>query len=473
MPTLPDPNDPYRPLYHFMPPYGWIQGPSNIILYRGRYHVFYQYDPKNVGRYLCEPHWGHAVSDDLMHWEHLPIALSPGDGGPDRNGCWSGYVVVNDGVPTILYSGLVKKSFDVQDRVSCLTQCLATGTEDMVHWTKHPNNPILTDPPEEFRDRLNAWHDPRVWREDDTWYMLLGSAYKDGSGGLVLLYRSADLVDWQYLHPFCEGETPGERWLDPDFFALGGRHMLLYTEPGGPRYHIGGYHGRRFYPERGGIVDHGPQFDSGRTLLDKHGRRVLFGWIEEDRAVDAYIDAGWAGAMSLPRVLDLEDGSLRIDVAPEARALGEPDGEYAEVALETSGGYRVEEARGDCVEIEAEIDVGHADVVGLKLRRSPGGEEETLVYYRPADRILILDRSRSSLDPDVGHTVDGAPLELAQGEPLRLTAFVDRSVVEVFGSSRACLTGRVYPTRDDSLEVELFASGGRAVVKKCRVWRRE
>jgi beta-fructofuranosidase len=472
MPTLPDPNDRHRPLYHFTAPYGWLQGPSAIIYYRGRYHAFYGWDPKNVGRYLAEAHWGHAVSDDMMRWEHMPPPLSPGDGGPDRNGCWSGYVVVNDGVPTIMYSGLVKKSYDVQDRVSCLSQCLATGTEDMVTWTKHPDNPILSHPPEEFRGRLNAWHDPRPWREDDTWYLLLGSAYKDGSGGLTLLYRSDDLVDWEYLHPFCEGDRRGERWLDPDFFALGDRHMLIYSEPGGPRYMIGDYRDRRFHEESWGIVDQGPQFDGGRTLLDVDGRRIFFGWIEEDRAVDSYIDAGWACAMSLPRVLDLQDGALRMDPAPEARAPGAPDGEYADVALD-AGVVRIDEARGDAVEIEAEFDLGQAEMVGLKLRRSPGGEEETVLYYDQRDRALTLDRTRSSLDPDVGRTVDSTPLALAPGEPLKLTVFVDRSILEAFGSSRACLTGRVYPTRDDSLEVELFAEGGRATVNRCRVWRRE
>ena len=120
-----------------------------------------------MGAFGCDPEWGHAVSTDLLHWQHLPPALTPGTTGPDRNGCWSGCTVIADGVPTILYSGLVRKSLALEDRVWCLSQCLATGSDDLVHWRKHPGNPILADPPEEFRGRLNAWHDPHVWRGEE------------------------------------------------------------------------------------------------------------------------------------------------------------------------------------------------------------------------------------------------------------------------------------------------------------------
>ena len=135
-------------------------------------------------------------------------------------------------------------------------------------------------------------------------------------------------------------------------------------------------------------------------------------------------------------------------------------------------GYRIDGADGDCLEVEAEIEVRDAASVGLTLCRSPGGEERTNVAWHRDEGVLRLDRTRSSLDPEVGRGVHDAPLALAPGEPLTLTVFLDRSVVEVFANRRAALTGRIYPTRPDSTGVELFATGGSAYVRRCTVWRR-
>ncbi len=374
-------------------------------------------------------------------------------------------------MPTILYSGLVRKSLALEDRVWCLSQCLATGSDDLVHWRKHPGNPILADPPEEFRGRINAWHDPHVWREGDTWYLLLGGAYKDGSAGLTFLYRSADLITWEYLHPFCEGTVPGERWLVPDFFKSGDRHVMLFSD-GCTVALIGDYRDHRFVARRRQLVDHGPQFDSARTLRDAAGRHLLFGWIREDRPVDASLQAGWAGMMSLPRALSVEDDELRIEVPGEVRAATAPDAEVTGVDLAPGSAFRIDAADGDCLEVEAEIEVRDAASVGLTLSRSPDGEERTIVAWHRDAAVLRLDRTQSSLDPEVGRGVHDAPLPLKPAEPLTLTVFLDRSVIEAFGNRRAALTGRIYPTRRDSTGIELFATCGSAHVRRCRVWRR-
>ena len=343
--------------------------------------------------------------------------------------------------------------------------------DDLVHWRKHPGNPILADPPEEFRGRLNAWHDPHAWREGDAWYLLLGGAYKDGSAGLTFLYRSADLITWEYLHPFCEGTVPAERWLVPDFFPSGDRHVMLFSD-GATCALIGDYRDHRFLARRRQLVDHGPQFDSARTMCDASGRHLLFGWVREDRPVDASLHAGWAGMMSLPRALSVEDDELRIDVPPEVRAATAPDAEVTGADLAPGSPFLLHGADSDCLEIETEIDVRDAASVGLTLCRSPGSEEQTTVAWHRDEQVLRMDRTRTSLHPDVGRGVHDAPLSLAPGEPLTLTVFLDRSVVEAFGNRRAALTGRVYPTRPDSTGVEMFVTGGHAYARCCRTWRR-
>ena len=264
-----------------------------------------------------------------------------------------------------------------------------------------------------------------------------------------------------YLHPFCEGTVPGERWLVPDFFPSGDRHLLLFSD-GCTFALIGDYRDHRFLARRRQRVDHGPQFDSARTLHDAAGRHLLFGWIREDCPTDASLQAGWAGMMSLPRALSVEDDELRIDVPPEVRAATTPDAEVSGMKLAPGKAIRIDGMDGHCLEVEAEIDVRDAASVGLTLCRSPGGEEQTTVAWHRGEQLLRLDRTHSSLDPEVGRGVHDAPLSLAPGEPLTLTIFLDRSVVEAFANRRAALTARIYPTRPDSTGVDLFANGGTA-----------
>ena len=146
--------------------------------------------------------------------------------------------------------------------------------------------------------------------------------------------------------------------------------------------------------------------------------------------------------------------------------------EIREVELKPGEAFPIPHAQGDCIEIRADIEIGHAGAVGSRFRRSPNGEEQTVVSYDAEKQLLSLDRSGASLDSEVGRSVDSAPLNLPRDEPLSLHVFVDRSVVEIFSGDWKCLTGRIYPTRNDSLGIELFTEGGRAVVKSCRLWRR-
>ena len=171
--------DPHRPQYHFLPPANWMNDPNGFIHWQGRYHLFYQYNP--TASHWGNIHWGHAVSDDLVHWRDLPIALTPTAGGPDKDGCWSGVMVDHAGTPTLLYTGVFPEA-----------QCLATGSEDLITWEKHPANPVLAGPP----DHLNVlgFRDPCVWQTNGIWYMTIGTGLRD-VGGAVLLYRSTDLIN--------------------------------------------------------------------------------------------------------------------------------------------------------------------------------------------------------------------------------------------------------------------------------------
>jgi beta-fructofuranosidase len=453
-------SDPHRPHYHFLPPANWMNDPNGLIQWRGQYHMFYQHNP--AAARFGPIHWGHAVSDDLVRWRDLPIALSPTPGGPDADGCWSGCIVDDDGVPTMIYTGL---------RDSIQRPCLATSADDLLTWTKYSGNPVIATPPPEM-DQVD-FRDHSVWKEDDTWYQVIGSSVP-GVGGAALLYRSPNLRDWEYVHPLCAGDkhATGSMWECPDFFALGEKHVLVISPIPLRKaiYLIGTYEQQRFTPERIGEVDVGGHFYAPQTFRDQQGRRIMFGWLREGRSQAAHEAAGWAGVMSLPRVLSLRsDGWVGFEPAPELASLRGAHRRWDAIPLASSE-YSLPEVQGRRLEIIAELAPVDALVCGVDVLRAPDGLEYTRVSYDRSRGRLELDSRRSSSNAEDVHDVQGGELELPHGESLRLQIFVDRSVVEVFANGRLCLTGRVYPSRPASQGLTLFAEGGTAEARAIDVW---
>ena len=165
-------NDHHRPQYHFLAPANWMNDPNGVIHYKGQYHLFYQHNPD--APVWGNIHWGHAVSDDLVHWHDLPIALAPTPDGADTNGCWSGCALIDKGVPTIIYTGI--------DADNQQLPCLATSDDRLITWTKYAGNPIIPTTPDDLK--VLGFRDHSVWKEEDGWYQIIGSGSKD-VGGMV------------------------------------------------------------------------------------------------------------------------------------------------------------------------------------------------------------------------------------------------------------------------------------------------
>jgi len=453
--------DPHRPGYHFLPPANWMNDPNGLIHWNGQYHMFYQYNPD--GAFHANMHWGHAVSADLVHWDHLPVALAPTPGTPDAEGCYSGCAIDHDGVPTIIYSGHNRANPGQYQ-----LPCLATGDDALRTLTKYAGNPIIPGPPPDLD--LIGFRDHCVWKEGNTWYQVIGAGIA-GVGGTTLLYKSPDLLRWEYVQPICVGDVnetaplwTGSMWECPDLFPLGGQHVLIVSVWDNRHTHysiyfVGTYADNVFSPGAPHKLDFGASFYAPQSLRDATGRRIMFGWLREERDTQAQRDAGWSGVMSLPRVLVLRpDGVLTMRPAPELERLRGRH-VYAGALDLAKAASKLAGVRGDRLEIVAEVDLGQADQASVVLRRSPDGAEQTCVRYRRADSCLILDTTRSSLSPAAHGDVHGGPLELTPGEPLRLRIFLDGSVVEVFANDRVCVSGRIYPTRADSLGVDLVAEG--------------
>jgi beta-fructofuranosidase len=457
-------DDPLRPRFHFLPPANWMNDPNGPIYWKGTYHMFYQYNPNAA--YSGDKHWGHASSPDMIHWKHLPIALAPTPGGPDKDGVYTGSAVDDNGTPTLVFTGVKPE-----------VQMIATSDDRLIHWTKFAGNPVIPRPPADLHVR--GFRDPAPWKEGAAWYMIVGSGIKD-EGGMALLYRSADLRHWEYVHPLATGQVrktsdadavaQNDMWECPDFFPLGNKHVLIVSTGGKSPYFVGSYADGKFHAETQGHTDFGAGY-AAKTMLDASGRRIYWAWLRERRKKEAYTAAGWAGVMSLPHVLTLRaDNRLGIEPLPELKSLRGKRKGIRSIDLSPGKDVPIRGVPGDCIEILAEFDPGTAEHVGLKVRAASDGSEYTLVGFNHATETLFTDTRHASLNPDAASAIESGHFSLAPGEPLKLHIYLDASVMEVFANGRACLVERLYPTRADSLGIGAFCSGGKAKLRSLQIW---
>jgi beta-fructofuranosidase len=463
--------DPHRPQYHFQSPSNWVND-AHPIYWEGRYHMFYLYNPYGVTHGIV--HWAHAVSDDLVHWTDWPIAMYP-DTPYDKEGVRSGNVFINDdGVPTAIYTGSngvtpnpVREQFGM----------LATSTDGMLTWQKHPV-PVIPEPP---YPGTPAHHDAQIWKDGDTWYQLVGGSY-EGNGAAVL-HSSKDLLQWSYAGRIFTGED-GKRgvfWELPYLLPYGRKDVMIIGIHPVP-YFVGSYdkERREFTPEKEGVLDYGTKiyYAPNPHMVDDKGeggseRRIMIGWVREVEGSPAP-GSGWNGMFSIPRIVTLlPDDNLAFDPAPELEVLRRDHRRFEEVPLDGTSTGMLEGVRGDSLEIRAEfhVDGGANAPLGLKLRRSPGGEEETRLFYDPVSERLVLDPLRSSRLPGPDRPLHEGPLALGPDGTLTLRVFLDHSVIEVYANRTACITGRIYPSRSDSLGVDVFAGSGGVRLRSLDTWQ--
>lgn len=305
-----------------------------------------------------------------------------------------------------------------------------------------------------------------------------------GVGGAVLLYRSRDLRQWDYLHPLLVGDAmqtvpvhTGTMWECPSFFPLGDKHVLVVSvwddhQLHYPVYIVGTYLDHRFTPERTARLDLGENhFYAPQTMLDDQGRRIMFGWVREGQTGEAQQAAGWSGVMSLPRALALgDDGHLRITPVPELQALRGTHQRITDQAIDPVVHLTLPNLPTDQVELIAEIDPGAAQRVDLVVHPVNGAAAHTQITYDCATRRVVTDQWQTSNAMTSEHDVHTGTLALAADEPLRIHIFLDRSVVEVFVNGRVTLTNRIYGLQADQLEIALVAHGSQARLITLDAW---
>ncbi len=442
-------NDFHRPSYHFLPAANWMNDPNGVIQWKGRYHLFYQYNPD--GAYHANMHWGHAVSDNLVRWRELPVAIAPTPDSPDQGGIFSGCMVDNDGTPVAVYTG-------VNDDYTAQTQCLALGNDDLTEWRKHPRNPVVGDAPAHL-SQTRDFRDPFVWREGGSWHMTL-SSHIAGVGGAVLLYRSADLVDWEYLHPLYVGERArnGRNFECANFFRLGEKWVLIISvqwdqAPSNTIYLVGRLEEGRFIPESEGVYDTGYSYAS-LMHADESGRPLIYSWIREGRGVDQQRAAGWSGVQAIPRVLSLDSQNrLLSQPVPELEKLRRTRHRFAPSDI-AAGDLPV---RGLALDIEAAFDVSAAGTCGIELAVAPDGEEKAAIVYERETGTLRIDRRYRRDDSEIDSAPQGLVYRPDAGEMLQLRILLDGSVLEVIADGCARVTSRIYPSSAENQGVRIVA----------------
>ena len=494
--------DRYRPIYHFVSPESTLNDPNGLCYWQGNWHLFYQGYPPEDRR----QHWGHAISKDLIHWRDLPYAIYPG---PER----------------AVFSGA---TWVERDRVIAMYHGTAVGnmvavSDDplLLNWTKLGDGAVIPSKTSTGFPAPYSVFDPCIWKKDDVYYSLSGGrAPRPSDGkpfGTTSLFRSRDLVAWEYVHEFVEQDRftlTGDDYACPYFVPIGDRHLMpFFSHMSGGQYLLGDYdedrdkfvatsHGKFNF----GAVGPGGVHAPSATPDGKGGVIIIFNMNPGKPTGE------WNQIMSLPRRLTLSDGDeIRQEPVGDVESLRHNKQSAGPLKLPANREVVIGNVKGDAMEMSVSIDLQESQSVELNVLRSPGKEEYTrIIFYRekgyskgleyrageetaqmPADLVhlvaglppeprqrstrpslITIDPSFSSILPDVQvRAPETAPFVLGPGELLNLRIFIDKSVLEVFANGKQCVAMRVYPGRTDSKGVSIRSHGNDATLKSLEAWQ--
>jgi beta-fructofuranosidase len=437
--------DPNRPIFHLQPPALWNNDPNGPIFYHGTYHLFCQHNP--YGDDWGHMHWGHFKSKDLIHWEHMPIALAPSEDLGEEH-CFSGCATVTKkGQVMVIYTSIGKR----------LPEQWAAVPEDdeLSRWRKHPANPILTEKLH-GDTKVHEWRDPFVFESNGRTYMVCGGNLNAGQGGqaVVNVYAAEndDLTAWKYLGVlFTHPDKDVKNIECPLFFPLEGKWVLIVSQGRPVQYFVGELDTKtmRFKAKKRGVMDHGSYY-APNCMVDAKGRRVLWGWVQ-----DFPKGKGWNGCLTLPRWLRIaHDLTLLQDPIPEMEKLRGQGHVYDDPSVTDE---KVLTEKGDALEIYATLERGTAEEVGLKLRRSADGKKAITISFN--GKKLHVAGLDVPFTPDFGGGVVG------------LHIFMDHSVLEVYAGRRRPWITRVVNAAPEDQGVAVFARGGKAQFETLRTWQ--
>ncbi|WP_110112115.1 sucrose-6-phosphate hydrolase [Bacillus sp. CGMCC 1.16541] len=450
--------DDWQPTYHIYPQYGLMNDPNGLVHFNGEYHVFYQWYP--YGPIHGMKHWAHVKSKDLVNWERLPVAITPTEE-YESHGAYSGGAIAKEDQALLFYTGNVK----YEDGSRTANQCVAFLDKSGIV-EKYEGNPAVRGVPEGYTGHVR---DPKVWKENDTYYMLLG-AQRENETGTLIVYESPDALNWTFKGEVkTELQNFGYMWECPDYFKLNGKDVFVFS-PQGIQAEEHNYHNiynviyavgtfdldtltfnMEYYRE----IDKGFDFYAPQTFEDEHGRRLMFSWIGNPDVTYPSDEHQWAHALTLPRELSLEGNELIQKPVDELKKLRDAAANFRG-NLESETTY-IDEATNNAYELDLTFKDVNANEFGLELFSSK--EESVTLTFDTLKQEVRLDREGMKIQYATEYgTVRSEAWTSTESVDVRV--FVDKSIVEVYvNGGRTVFTSRVFPQKDSKAAIKLFAHG--------------
>ncbi len=448
-------NEIFRPQFHFTPEKNWQGNPNGLVFYKGDYNMFYQYNPNgNEKGYV---HWGHAVSRNLVQWEHLPTALYPDDFSTDKEKCttYSGSAIVDE------HNLLGKQVGDEKTLVAFYTsqhcgQRIAYSTDKGVKWEKFEGNPIIAyDEKDDARDPKVIWYEPT-----QKWVMVLSRKLSDDNKSKgVSFYTSDNLIEWEWkshLHGFNES---------PDLIQLqvtnrpDEKKWVLFDGDGS--YLFGNFDGETFTPESAKLKgDYGKNYYATQTwsnIPEDDGRTIQIAWMRGGK----FPNMPFNGQMTFPSELSLTKFNsgyklVRKPVTEIKKLHGKHYSWENKVLIPGLDENKVKKVKGDCLHIIGEFDIKTSDNFGFMLRndrKRPGVE---VLYNVKRGTLSVL-----------GSTVPLMPIN----NIIKLEILLDRTSVEIYANDGQAVVSNCFTPNEGSTEVVLYTNGGELGVIKLDVFK--
>lgn len=436
-------DDPNRPAYHFQPPAHWNNDPNGVLYYNGYYHMFYQHNPySDVWSWM---HWGHARSKDLVHWEHLPIALWPSVEKGEWH-CFSGSgFIMDDGSPILFYTSI---GHELPEHWAAVPV-----DDELIDWEKHPDNPLIVME-DHNGEMIDDWRDPFLFREQGETYMVI-SGHPKGKKGSIMMYKAlnSELTKWEYLGSPFEGQE--KNWECPNFFKIGDKYVLIYSPHNLVEYYSGtlDIENMKFIPDHHGIIDNGAPWNyyAPNALQMEDGRRILFGWIGGFKP-----GQGWQGAISLPRELSLDEKGrlIQLPVKEVNRLRGDL---VSEKNIQITSKSRQVDVPGKQFDLLVTIAGDGANNLGFRFIDENSEPYEIII----TPQNIFMGEQQIKVDPEMG-------------EKIRNVRFMlDRTIVEIFvNDGLIAATNVVYPHKN-KMYLEIFNTRERINIESLDIWNME
>lgn len=449
------------PVFHVAPPVGWMNDPNGFSMYQGKAHLFYQYHP--YSKEWGPMHWGHCISEDFVKWEELPVALAPEEE-YDKFGCFSGSGIETEEGHVLVYTGVMKEEKNgVENEYQ--NQCIAIG--DGIVYKKSEQNPVVTGNmlPTDFS--REHFRDPKIWKESDGYYMVVGNKTTDGRPQIVL-FHSADLKKWNYVSVLaddCSGRY-GTMWECPDFFSLEGEAVLIASPQdmcadeefhnGNNAVYFTGKYDRvqhRFAYDAVYALDDGLDFYAPQTMCTEDGRRIMIAWMQSWDSNIRLQQQKWSCMMTLPRELKLINGRLRQSPIREIENYHTDSVFYKDIKIE--GECHFPDIKGRILDMTVEI--AGDDYRTFTIQFAQNERFHTSLTYDRERNVLELDRTYSGMVRDT--TAFRRVRRKYPKETMKFRMILDRYSAEIFADDGEQVLSTTFYTTLEAEDICFICDG--------------